>query len=361
MDAPAPQIPVAEIAVENTGERFACPANVTILDAGLAAGLHMPHNCRGGACGTCKSQLLEGAVDHGRLMSFAITDAEKAQGLFLACQAQPRAPRIRLRTLEPMPSRVAGEIAIVPMQVNGRVVAAHDVTPSIRRLVVALPRGVPFRYRAGMNMEVLAPGLDQARPYSIANAPGPDATPEDGQLVFYVTRHDHGRCSTWLHGLAVEDVLVLHGPYGEFHLPPVLEGGRVLGLAAGSGLSPMLSVLTKALADGHRGPIDLLFSARDRREIFAADALAGLAHHHPNFAYRVTLTRAPPGDDPCLRGRVPDLLARSGQDLTTTTVLVAGALGFVDACVAAARRAGADPSRIATDAFLSRVPPRPAN
>jgi CDP-4-dehydro-6-deoxyglucose reductase len=359
MEDQAAEIPVAEVVVDNTGERFACPANATVLDAGLAAGLHMPHNCRGGACGTCKARLLEGVVDHGRLMSFAITDHEKAQGLFLTCQSQPRAPRIRMRALEAMQPRVPGEDLIVPAQVAGRVIAAHDVTSSIRRLVVALPREARFHFRAGMNMEMLAPGLDQPRPYSIANAPGPDGAPEHGQLVFYVTRHDHGRCSTWLHGLAVEDALTLHGPYGEFHLPADTEGGRVLALAAGSGLSPVLSVLTKVLADGHSGAIDLLFSVRDRGEIFAAEALAALARRHGNFAYRITLTRAPPGDDRFLRGRVPDVLAREGQDLSAATVLIAGVPAFVDACAAAVKRAGADPSRIVVDSFLPRLPPKP--
>lgn len=355
----ATSVPVAEIAVDNTGEGFPCPADTTILDAALEAGLHMPHNCRGGACGTCKSMLLEGRVDHGPLMSFAITEEEKTRGLFLACQARPRAQNMRMRTLEPMRPRLRGETAVVPSQVAAQIVAAHDVTPSIRRLVVALPRGAAFRFRAGMNMEVLAPGLDQARPYSIANAPGADGAPEDGQLVFYVTRHDRGRCSTWLHGLAVDDTLALHGPYGEFRLPDGPAHARVLALAAGSGLSPILSVLTKALGDGYRGPIDLLFSVRDRGEIFAADALAALARRHANFASRITLTRAPAGADRCLRGQVPEILAREGQDLSAATVLIAGAPAFVDGCVATVKRAGAGPARIAVDSFLPRVPALP--
>jgi len=345
-----------EVIVENTGERFACPAETVVLDAGLAAGLHMPHNCRGGACGTCKSKILEGQVDHGWVMSFAITDEEKEQGYFLACQSKPLSPVLRLQTVEPMQPRVAGEDLIVPAEIAAQIVAAHDVTPSVRRLVVALPRGVRFHFRAGMNMEFAAPGLDQKRPYSMANAPDPEGNAPDGQLVFYVTRHDKGRCSGWIHGLAVDDTVELHGPYGEFHLPASAARGRVLALAGGSGLSPILSVVTKALEDGHAGPIDLLFSVRDRSEIFAADALAALSRRHGNFTYRITLTRAPAGSDRCLRGRVPDVLARESPDLSGATVLIAGAPGFVDDCVAAAKRAGADPSRIVVDSFLPRAP-----
>lgn len=345
-----------DVTIENTGEGFACPADTVILDAGLAAGLHMPHNCRGGACGTCKSKVLEGQVDHGWVMSFAITDEEKAEGYCLTCQSKPLSPTLRLRTVEPMQPRVAGEDLIVPAEMTVQVVAAHDVTPSVRRLAVALPRGIRFHFRAGMNMEFMAPDVDQPRPYSMANAPEPDGAAPDGQLVFYVTRHDKGRCSTWVHGLAVNDEIAIRGPYGEFHLPAAAAGARVLALAGGSGLSPILSLLTKALADGFAGPVELLFSVRDRREIFGVEALAALARRHGNFAYRITLTREAAASDRGLRGRVPDVLARESPDLSGTVVLIAGAPSFVDDCAAAVKHAGADPSRIVVDSFLPRAP-----
>jgi len=66
------------VTIATTGQSFRCPKDELILDAGLEAGIALPHNCRGGACGTCKSQILEGEVDHGWVMSFAISDEEKA-------------------------------------------------------------------------------------------------------------------------------------------------------------------------------------------------------------------------------------------------------------------------------------------
>jgi CDP-4-dehydro-6-deoxyglucose reductase len=60
------------VTVENTGQSFDCPAGELILDAGLGAGIGLPHNCRGGASGTCKSQVLAGEVDPGWVMGFAI-------------------------------------------------------------------------------------------------------------------------------------------------------------------------------------------------------------------------------------------------------------------------------------------------
>lgn len=345
-----------EVTIDNTGETFACPADTVILDAGLAAGLHMPHNCRGGACGTCKSKIIEGLVDHGWVMSFAITDEEKAEGYCLTCQSKPLSPTLRLRTVEPMQPRVPGEDLIVPAELTVQVVAAHNVTPSVRRLVLALPRGIRFHFRAGMNMEFMAPGLDQPRPYSMANAPDAAGNASDGQLSFYVTRHDEGRCSTWIHGLAVNDEIAVRGPYGEFHLPAAANDARVLALAGGSGLSPILSLLRKVLAEGFARPVELLFSVRDRQEIFCMEELAALARRHENFAYRIILTREGPDSGRSLRGRVPDVLSRERPDLSAVVVLIAGAPAFVDDCAEAAKRAGADPSRIVVDSFLPRAP-----
>ena len=39
----------------------------TILDAALRHGLLLPHECRDGACGSCRGKVLSGSVDHGRV------------------------------------------------------------------------------------------------------------------------------------------------------------------------------------------------------------------------------------------------------------------------------------------------------
>ena len=228
------------VTIENTGESYECAADTALLDAALAAGIDMPHNCRGGACGTCKARLLEGTVDYGWGLSFALSDEEKTQGYCLACQSKPRAAAIRLHMVNPMKPASEAERAIVPVATEAELVAAHPVTPATIRLVVALARTMRFHYRAGMNMEFLLPGLDIARPYSIANAPNPEGLAPDGLLVFYVARHPHGQASSWLHENAIPGTrLALRGPYGDFRLPAGTEG-PLLCLAGGTGISPLL-------------------------------------------------------------------------------------------------------------------------
>ena len=156
------------VTVANTGQTFTCPEGELILDAGLEAGIGLPHNCRGGACGTCKSQILEGEVDHGWVMSFAISDEEKATGKCLICQstAADADARFIIRT----DNAVAGaeETPPAPIDASGQLLASEPLTPSIRRLVIALPQGIRFRYRAGMHVELKTPGIAKPRTYSIA-------------------------------------------------------------------------------------------------------------------------------------------------------------------------------------------------
>jgi ferredoxin-NADP reductase/ferredoxin len=345
------RVGATRVTVANTGQTFTCQEGELILDAGLEAGIGLPHNCRGGACGTCKSQVIGGEVDHGWVMSFAISDEEKAAGKCLICQSKPLTPTLVIRT----DNAVAGaeETPPAPIEARGQVIAAEPVTPSIRRLVIALPPGVRFRYRAGMHVEVRTPGIAKPRTYSIATAPGDDGLPPDGLLELFVTRHEAGQASGWLHGAErLGAPIDLHGPYGNFRLPKDASG-PVLCLAGGSGLSPILSIVRRALASGYADPIELILSVRDRSEVFALDALHALARRHQNFSYQVTLSRAPQLDPATgwQSGRVPDWLPDAFPDLSAWQVLVAGPPGFVEACVDGARDQGAREGRILVDSF----------
>ena len=64
-----------QITVEPSGRTFSAQADEAILAAGIRQGIGLPYGCKDGACGSCKSRLLEGRVIHG------------AHALFLLCLA----------------------------------------------------------------------------------------------------------------------------------------------------------------------------------------------------------------------------------------------------------------------------------
>lgn len=61
--------------------------DVTLLEAAEAVSVELPYECRSGICGQCKTRLVEGKV--GMDSEDALSPAEKATGLILACQAHP--------------------------------------------------------------------------------------------------------------------------------------------------------------------------------------------------------------------------------------------------------------------------------
>jgi CDP-4-dehydro-6-deoxyglucose reductase len=342
------------VRVSNDGSEFAC-GDEYILDAALAQGLRLPHNCRGGACGTCKADILEGAVDHGWVMSFAISDEEKAAGRCLICVSKPAAERLVIRLHQALPAR--GEsLASPPVAYEAMVVAAHDVTPSVREITLALPRESPFRFDAGQHLEVLAGGIEPPRPYSIATAPDGEGEAPDGLLTLYVTRHEAGRASNWIHGnVRVGRTLHVRGPYGSFRVSSAIAGDLLM-IAGGSGLAPILSMIRKLLGGGHDDRIDLLFSVRAAAEVFALGELVALERRYANFRINLFITR-----DSCVAlpvgwrsGRIPAALARAGATLAGAKIFIAGSPSFVASCAKAALRCGADAANIASESYESR-------
>ncbi|KGJ88545.1 2Fe-2S iron-sulfur cluster-binding protein [Colwellia psychrerythraea] len=55
----------------------------SLLDQGEAAGLILPHSCRGGSCGSCKAKLISGQVEQHS--TDGLSEREQRQGYILLC------------------------------------------------------------------------------------------------------------------------------------------------------------------------------------------------------------------------------------------------------------------------------------
>lgn len=80
-----------QVCIQDSGEHYACGEHKSLLLGMVALGKKgIPVGCRSGGCGVCKVQVLSGEVDT-RVMSRAhVSLEEQAQGIVLACRAQPR-------------------------------------------------------------------------------------------------------------------------------------------------------------------------------------------------------------------------------------------------------------------------------
>ena len=134
-----------------------------------------------------------------------------------------------------------------------------------------------FRYRAGQNLmfRVEIDGEVIESPYSLSSAPETDP-----ELRITVQQVDEGRISKWLNqDVAPGDELLAGPPTGRF----VLNGSSrpLTLLAAGSGITPIFSILKSALASTGR-PIALLYANRTvARAIFKGE-IDHLAERQPD-------------------------------------------------------------------------------
>ena len=76
-----------QLTIEPIGDAIDVAEGQTILDACLRAGIYLPHACGHGLCGTCKTVVLDGEIDHGEASPFALMDFERDEGFVLACTA----------------------------------------------------------------------------------------------------------------------------------------------------------------------------------------------------------------------------------------------------------------------------------
>lgn len=162
-----------------------------------------------------------------------------------------------------------------------RVAEVRRETPSALTLVLEdtgrPPR--PFDYRPGQYFTLVADidGHPVRRAYSASSAPG---TP---RLEVTVKHVEDGRFSTHVHrGLRVNDCLTVRGPSGSFHARSQAPDDTVL-IAAGSGVTPMMSMIRTRLADRRgRDRIALLYSSRATEEIIFGTELDRLVNTFPD-------------------------------------------------------------------------------
>ncbi len=154
-------------------------------------------------------------------------------------------------------------------EARGRVAAVRRQTPRSVTLVVEPNRPVPRRAGQHLSVTVEVDGRRHTRCYS------PTGAQTDPLLEFTVTRHDGGAVSEYLCRHAAPGmVLGLSAAAGDFVLPD-RRPARLLLVAGGSGITPVLAMLRTLAAEGHDGEVALLYYARTAEDVCHRDDLTG--------------------------------------------------------------------------------------
>jgi ring-1,2-phenylacetyl-CoA epoxidase subunit PaaE len=138
---------------------------------------------------------------------------------------------------------------------------------------------------------------DERRSYSICVPAG--AAPRIG-----VRAVAGGAVSGWLvRELAAGDVVEVQAPSGAF-TPDLTAAGRHVLLAAGSGITPMLSIAGSVLAAGADAEVTLVYGNRRSDSVMFADELADLKDRYPARLQLVHVLSREPQEVELFNGRL---------------------------------------------------------
>jgi len=148
-----------------------------------------------------------------------------------------------------------------------------EVTHDVKTFVLAPDDLRPLAFRPGqhLTLSLEIDGVPMQRCYTISSAPT-----RPGPLEITVKRVPGGPVSNWLHDRLVPGGRIwATGPHGEFSHTRH-PAGKYLFLSAGSGITPLMSML-RTLMDS--GPADVVFvhSARTPDDIIFRDELEAIA------------------------------------------------------------------------------------
>ncbi|MGH2867443.1 MAG: ferredoxin reductase [Solirubrobacteraceae bacterium] len=136
--------------------------------------------------------------------------------------------------------------------------------------------------RIGLDIE----GVRHWRAYSLTSDP---ARP-DGLISITVKNVDAGKVSPYLVRRGRPGTIVaLGGVEGDFQLPERLPG-RLLFISAGSGITPIMSMIRHLDRTGELDDAVLLHSARKPEQVIFGDELRALARRQPRFVLHEQLT-----------------------------------------------------------------------
>ena len=135
-----------------------------------------------------------------------------------------------------------------------------------------------FGFKAGQHLTLRATidGEEVRRNYSLCTAPG------DGDWMVTVKRIGGGIFSNWVGDqLKAGDVVEVMVPHGSFttEFDPA-RSRHLVGIAGGSGITPVMSLIKTLLAGEPNSRFTLLYGNRDSSSVIFLEALAGLKDKH---------------------------------------------------------------------------------
>jgi Na+-transporting NADH:ubiquinone oxidoreductase subunit F len=307
----------------NDKRELRLPVGIKLMQGLSNLGIFVPSACGGGGtCGQCRVRVLSGGGAILATETSLISKREAAAHYRLSCQVSVK---------QDMQLQLPDEVFGI-RQINCTVVSNRNVATFIKELVLALPEGEEFNFRAGGYIQIDCPphdlrytdfDIDQqfradwdrynlwvyeshvresvSRAYSMANYPLEKgviklniriATPPPGSDAAVPP----GIVSSWTFHLKPGDIVTISGPYGEFFARET--NNEMVFIGGGAGMAPMRAHIFDQLNRRKtKRKMSFWYGARSYREVFYVQEFDELAAANDNFEWHLALSEPLPEDN----------------------------------------------------------------
>ena len=164
---------------------------------------------------------------------------------------------------------------------NAKLSAVERLSDTTFGFSLAVDPASPLAFLPGQYVNILVPGTDQKRSYSISSAPG------SNDASFLIRDIPRGAMSTFLREQAQPGTpMEFTGPSGSFYLRDIKR--PLLMLAGGTGLAPFLSMLGRIAEIGQSGsphPIHMTCGVTNDADLMHVERLEECTRQVPGFAF----------------------------------------------------------------------------
>jgi ferredoxin-NADP reductase len=179
-------------------------------------------------------------------------------------------------------------------ELRGRILQVRRETEDSATLVIKPGWGFDFDYQPGqyMGIGLLMDGRWRWRSYSLTSTPAAGTSGSARTVTITVKAMPEGFLSSHLvAGVEPGTIVRLAAPQGNFVLPDPAPAS-ILFLTAGSGITPVMSMLRTLVRRNQIGDIAHLHSAPTESDVMFRAELAALAADYPGYRMRLRETRA---------------------------------------------------------------------
>ena len=251
-----------------------------------------------------------------------------------------------------------------------RVAEIRPLTDDAIEVTFAVPPELAgdYDYLAGQHVALRAQvdGHELRRSYSLCRPPARES------ISVAIKRDAGGRFSTWAHSdLTVGAEIDVMSPQGGFTSALAeLDGAHVAGIAAGSGITPLMALAATVLGRSETSRFTLVYTNRSSTDVMFVEELGDLKDRYPSrFALHHVLTREQ-RTAPLLSGRLDEeRLRRVVDELvlpdTVDEWFLCGPMALVQLCRDTLADLGVDRAHVRYELFTterdrSDPPPLPA-